>query len=363
MDGAIPAASQDLRAYLQTSGWTVDRSNELREIWVSQEGQRVFLPMAPGPDVGDLLNLALAEVGSAEQRPLSDIRAELTWQQYDRVLIRREAPPNGLHLTDAIDLHEALYDSVLASALAVAEARRSYSGRRPAAVDTFIDSVRMIPSVQGSFVVRALLPLAEPPEQATLEGFPEPDRRPVTRALIRSAATAVATAEAVAAGSPPSLWNTAVDAGVSANLCDALSRLPGDPDGDGGDAELAVDWTWRVPEQPAERVRVAIGLAPVLAAGADFLRDQPEEHQVVMVGLVTKLHRESATGDGEITVKGHIEGWDANARTLRFGVDATTYSTAIGAHEGGQSVRVAADVTRGQRGFVVTQFTALTVIS
>ena len=141
-----------------------------------------------------------------------------------------------------------------------------------------------------------------------------------------------------------------MERGVSANLCDALGRLPGS---DSQNVDLRVDWTWAEPSEPTPSVDVYGGVAPVLEAGGDFLRGEPEEHSILITGLVTKLHRERATGPGEITVKGRIENWDVSSKTLRCELDERTYREAIHAHDVGEAVRVTALVRREPRGLKV----------
>jgi hypothetical protein len=78
---------------------------------------------------------------------------------------------------------------------------------------------------------------------------------------------------------------------------------------------------------------------------------------------VTKLHREEASGPGEVTVRGHIETWDAGSRAIRFELDEPTYRLAIAAHEAGQSVRTRAVVRQSDRGLTVVRVDDFQVLS
>lgn len=335
--------------YLRANRWEVVRGDARRSIWQHYSGQRVFIPARSTSDAPDLLRIAVREIAQAEGRDEDELAIDLAWRQFDKLHVRRETPGSALGLTEALDLHGALQDTIVAAARAASEPRAFFSGRRPVAVEQYIDRVRLIAPVPGSFVVRALLPLDTSPdkERLPLVGPAAPKVRRISTTLLRATAEAVETAQAVAKGAPLSQWQNAVPLGVSSNLCDALSRLTGPmKEPSGGDVELRIAWTWAAPEEAAPSVKIPRGLAPVIAAGGDLLRGEPEEHGIRLIGLVTKLHREDASGPGEVTVRGHIENWGDAARTVRFELDEATYRSAIAAHDGGISVRVTALVRR-----------------
>jgi hypothetical protein len=344
--------------YLRANGWEVERQDARRSIWIHATGARVFVPARPAVDSPDLLRTAVQEIARAEGQGEDELMIDLVWRQFDKLHVRRDAPQSALLLNDALDLHGALYDAVVAAARASSEPRASYLGRWPHMVESYIDRVLLIPSVPGSFVVRALLPLDEPPDQERLPlvGPAAPKVRAIATTLLRAAAGTVETAREVAQGAPVSRWNEAVPLGVSSNLCDALSRLTGlAEDRTGGDVELRITWTWSAPNESTPAVIIPRGLAPVIAAGGDFLHGEPEEHTIRIVGLVTKLHREEASGPGEVTVRGHIENWEAGSRAIRFELDEPTYRVAISGHEAGQSVRTRAVVRQSDRGLTVVR--------
>jgi hypothetical protein len=233
--------------YLRANGWEVERQDARRSIWVHGTGARVFVPGTPAVDSADLLRTAVQEIARAEGHAEEELMIDLAWRQFDKLHVRRDAPQSALLLNEALDLHGALYDAIVAAARASSEPRASYTGRRPLTVESYVDRVLLIPSMPGSFVVRALLPLDEPPDQERLPlvGPAAPEVRAIATTLLRAAAGTVETAREVAQGAPLTRWTEAVPLGVSSNLCDALSRLTGlAEDRSGGDVELRIAWTW-----------------------------------------------------------------------------------------------------------------------
>jgi len=198
------------------------------------------------------MRLAIHEIALAEERDEDDVRIDLTWQRFDKLHLRRDVRGSALALADAVDLHEALQDLIVASARASTEQRRSFLGRHPAAVENYMEQVRVIPSVPGSFVLRALLPLDRPPEQdpLPLTGPASPAVRKVSTTILGATENAISAANDVVRGASAERWLEAVPTGVSSNLCDALARLTGSGGTGQGNAELRIDWTWAAPDAP-----------------------------------------------------------------------------------------------------------------
>lgn len=346
-----------VHSYLSVTGWREsERSDRRRSIWEHPSGAHVYVPGVVGPDYPELISLMVEAIARTQARDADDIVIDLTWSRYDKLHVRREVPALALGFVDGLDLHSAVHDMIVASALASSEPRKSYGGRRPVFVDRFIDQARLIPSTPGSFVVRALLPLNLPSDQDELPlvGPAATQVRRVATTLLSASSLAVSTAQMMAFGSEPSVWERQVSDGVSANLLDALSRITGS-DEHSGDVQIRMDWTWMAPAELTPVVVVPQGLAPILAAGADYLREPREEHSIRLTGRVTRLHREEALGPGDITVRGLIENWDASSRSMRINLDETTYRRAISAHDAGTTVQVSALVRRTPHGLQVVQ--------
>lgn len=359
LDLAETVDSDVVNGYLRASGWRSLRSDRVRSIWSHSSGARVFVPQAPGPDMWDLLQLAVRDIARAEDRDEAEVAVDLSWSNFDRLYVRRAVQTSSLPFGAGIDLHEAVSDVIVAAARGAKEPRPFYVGRRPEPVINYLDQVRLVPPAAGSFVVRALLPLNatkrdDSPPQSPLPGFAAPEVRDVSVAILHSARAAVHAAQDVAAGASLDRWSESVNAGVSSNLCDALARLPGEEsEPSSADVELSIEWTWSAPIEPLPPVTINSGIAPILNAGSDFLRGAPEEHTVRIIGLVTKLHRDTATGPGEITIRGLVEAWDVSPRSIRVHLDEPTYRWAIRAHELGAAVDLKALVRREPRRIVV----------
>jgi hypothetical protein len=339
---------QSLPSYLETTGWVLERGDESRQIWRHQAGATAYVPLEVGSDYSDLTDLATRSIAEVEDRNVEDVAVDLSYMGYDKMHVRRETHEFGLRLEDGLEFHRAVHDTVLAAALADRARGSAFSGRRPVSVIDYLDRVRLIPSIQGSFVVRALLPLTPEDEQLEfpLIGDAANNIPRISARIVSASEAAVQAAQSIAAGGDLGVWDASIASGVSANLCEALARLPSSSEDEGGDAEITVRWTWAAqPVAPPPVVRVSHRIAPVLAAGGDYLRTHEESLEIVLIGLVVGLHRQRPTGAGAVTTRGHVEAWDAD-RSLRFELDEQRYHEAVTAHDQGRTVIVRAQVRR-----------------
>jgi hypothetical protein len=346
-----------LTSYLNSAGWHAEQSDSRRAIWVHQSGARVFVPQLIASDTLELISIAVHQIATAEQLDEEELTIDLAWSSFDKLHARRETEESSLRFSSAVDFQNALSDLIMAAASAAAEPKKQFQGRRHHSVDEYIEQVRMIPSVTGSFVIRALLPLTKPStaESLSLIGPADSDVRKVSTTILEASQAAVETARSVASGASLTAWDDVVTKGVSSNLCDALGRLTGeDSDDEGGNVDINIAWTWERPIEAAPRVSIPAGLAPILGAGGDYLRGDPEEYQIRMIGRITQLHRDAPAGPGEVTVKGLIDEWDLTLRSLRIELDQGTYDNAINAHQDGKSVTVLATIRREARLRVVS---------
>ena len=160
---------QSIPSYLSSTGsWTRERSDNRRQIWRHTSGATVFVPLSKGSDFLDLTELATQRIAEAENRQPEDVEVDLTFMGFDKLHVRRETARPGLRLDDGLEFHAAVRDTVLAAAQAFRSPQATYGSRRPSAVDDFLERVQLIPSLQGSFVVRALLPVSPDGEQLQL---------------------------------------------------------------------------------------------------------------------------------------------------------------------------------------------------
>lgn len=360
-DDEIPVDPAAVRTYLVESGlWQPVAEDARRSIFEHVSGDRVFLPAEVDVDYRVLLAELARSIARAETRDVAEVWSSLIWQRFDRLHVRRLTVESSVTFATGLEMHEALHDLIVAAARASVEPRAQYRGQRPNTVDEYLDRVRLIPSRSGSFLLRALLPVEPPTASAQLEltgvAVASPVMRRSSQMLLSAARAAVDTATSISTGVQQlDTWESAVQSGVSANLCDALARLTG-YGLEAETVELSIDWVWSGLAESEGPVTVPGGLAPALTLGGIFLRGQPDQQDIRVTGTIIKLHRENQLGAGEVTVKGVVEGLDDSGRTrnVRIPLDEATYHEAVVAHDQGRTVTTRLTATPAPSGLVVS---------
>jgi hypothetical protein len=339
-----------IRYFLRQNGWVPTKDDSLKQIWTLSRGVHVILPNERLADFDELVANLVAKVASTSDLSEDDVAVAIAWPGYDKLAARSKASSADptLSVEAGLGVHDALRDLLVASARSAEQARPFHRGGWPSSVSTYLDLVRLIPSVPGSFTVRALLPIASPlPEAFPFVDLPAERVRRVTQTLLTGVRAARAATVARIEGAPATVFDEAVEQGVSADLLDAVVRLAGSPELDSA-VELAVSWTYAAPTAPVEPIRIEAQLLPIVSWAADYLRGGPETFDLTVTGLVVTLHRTAPLGAGEVTVRGFVEGdgWGSSTRNLKMELDESTYNDATEAHRQGRTVRAVCRVER-----------------
>ncbi|MEV6737497.1 hypothetical protein AB0N14_11385 [Streptomyces sp. NPDC051104] len=277
------------------------------------------------PDCDDLIGEALVALTRSGSPSARDVLVGLTVPS-DEIHWWRDVPtgPVGAAPWDVEDhLRTAARQMLLAAALAT-RARAGYYGarhRRPAAAS--LEHV-LIGAATGGRELTAFVPVAT--------------GRPLAVRLHQALYAAREAIDYQRASGGMEAFDTAVEAGVSHELTEALVALVRGSEG----ARIAVAWAPAagVPEggaTPAEPVEFSPGDLPALReAGARYLREEPSV-QVRITGAVVRLRRSGPRGEGTVRLR-VLAG--AEVPHVRMTLDEESYRIAGHAHLVGLPIRV-----------------------
>lgn len=325
---------------LREQGWQIDRTNDQRAIW-TRDDAGIFLPQQVDSNFDLLMSRAIGVLQDHEATNI-DVGWHLEWPGWDR-LQSRIAGESWIGLKASLDKQQALFDIIesIAWSRATPDKQSFRGGNRPRSVRDYIGASRAVPSVQGSFIMRAILPLYESNQSSMLE---HQRFRDFTVAIPTVLSTAsIAANDVLRHGAPLDRWDEAFErAGVTANLLDALVRHVEADKGIHPNTTVDISLTYSVEKRLTadthQSVQMPVYIRDVLEVGSSHLRRAPEQQTLRSIGLVTKLERQKKIGAGHVTVTGSIEGWDTRHRSLRFELDEESYSEAVHAHESGRQV-------------------------
>lgn len=141
----------------------------------------------------------------------------------------------------------------------------------------------------------------------------------------------------------PSVFTSRVSAGVSANLCRALSTMsPGRPD-----SAVEIGFSWSLTSQAPGLVRGAFTIAhddvPVLRRASEILTEIAPREGFEVTGVVPQLDRGPDQEVGAVTLIAVI---DQEPSTVHARLRGERYSAAVRAHDASRQVRLIGDLQR-----------------
>jgi hypothetical protein len=339
----------ELSIYLRANGWTLVERTSTAAVWTlsTDDGDdefEILQPLDPG-----LRDYALRMADAVRVLAISGRRSELdvlravgnvSWDVHTVRIMPADEPAGMIGIDDGIQAVESLRALVAAGAYPVfaRQHRAVQPARKPSGFTDFLRGVRIGTATEGSYVLTAHTPVpprlsADQPPPVDDPGIGLPEAEPVERQVslrvhqaVRAAHDAATASLLTADGLDP--FTSAVDAGVSANLCEALAGLGG-ISGHPYDLTLSLAAV-RPGHIRTEPVRFRRDHLPVLREAAQELRERTPEEDVSVTGHVIRLFREG-TAAGEITLAGRVEDQDA-FRRIWVTLDDTSYTEAVRAH-------------------------------
>ncbi len=348
---------QRISLYLTSRGWHPS-SEPGGTLWLSHnEDFQVFVPKSPHMrGYESYIRSMIGTLATAEDRSTNQIIIEISRSDADVQYVRTKptGDPGTTPIEDGVKAFESLHQWVLVNAVSMSSDRQRLvqPSRKPAQALDFMRTVRLGPTLEGSYIFTVYIPVPPMIGQMTIDvagaGFPEveqPFQRKVSLSLRQSTRQAVAAAdEVINLGRGMDSFTERMDKGVNANLCEALSGLSG-----GNFEPVEIDFSWALsrPVEPTPPIVVTSNHVAVLREAAQELRAQTPTEDARVVGAVVRLHREGSTGPGEVSIAGIVEG-DLNDKLRRvwFDLPEDSYGVATQAHKLGSTVSVTGTLLR-----------------
>jgi hypothetical protein len=335
-EGALRAVSpQALRAYAQAEGWQrLEPYGEHSFVYVrSDEKSEAIIPGTAS--IGDYPNV-VAELISlfsrVEGRDELQVYRDLSTADRDVIRIRSpKADDDGsVRIEAGVVLVVHARDLVLSAACSAWDPRPSYRAGKVKRADDYISRVRLGQTEQGSFVVTLLSPVppaVEPQTNIWPDEDKEPFERLVTRRLAEGLDAAAFAIEKHNLGAGFAVFESAVQQGVSANLCEATANLSDRGDG----IEVSITWarTRLTPNSRWSRIFTRAEGEMLREVARVFHEKQPRLDEQIE-GIIVKLARGEAEFDGRVTLRAWIDG---KFRSVQAQLQPADYDLAIKAHQ------------------------------
>ncbi|MFE1796590.1 hypothetical protein ACFW9L_10545 [Streptomyces sp. NPDC059517] len=343
----IPLKVDDIASYLADTGWERDPQGwRGASVWQHPGDYEVLVPARDGMGDSDRrLREILRCLCALEDRPAGDIALEIARPQLDKQSFRTF--PTG---------HDPGYTSLLLGTQTVLGVRNvltaaartvvqgphfAFAGRQPGVVGDLLRAAELGPSRAGSYVVEirvAADATARTPSGEQVTG----------RGVLVQMLEAVSAAQAAVAADTPAAFDETVTAGVSADLCKALSELSGhdrcEP------FEIGFRWARSRPlDVPSHVVAFPETSGSLLHAASLRLSGLNATGAATVSGVVEGLHDDSSGNDRwRIKVRGELR--TEHTELVRRAVwvrlpDQVSYDRAITAHRERQVITVTGELS------------------
>lgn len=334
----------DIASYLAGTGWVrAPRDWHGAEVWSHSEDYEVLVPSHDGfGDARARITEVLGCLAVVEDRPVPDIAAEIARPDVDTQFFRTFPADRDAGYTSVAEGYRAVQGVrdvlAIATRTVVQGPHFMFAGRPPNVVADLLRTAEMGPTRAGSYMLEVRLSA-----RAALAGGIT--GRTVTGQIYEAI---VAAGEAVSTGRLSAFEDDIVTAGISANLCTALSDLGGTDHA--APFEVGFRWGRAVPtDSGTSSQRFPAGAGLLLREAADQLRTLDASGTATISGRIETLHH-GATRDEQwrISVRGEFRTGSRPVRRRKIWVrlpDQAAYDRAIEAHHRQLAVRVSGELS------------------
>lgn len=352
-------------AYLRSRGARqVDKFSGKAAVW-NYGDEELLVPLATRfADYAARMADILASLEREESRSQLQILTDLQNSGFDVVRVRNvseDTRTGTLNFMRSVDFVAQTRDLLLAAACSAATHKISYPGRKPQDAERFMDSVRFGQTVQGSFVLQILSPVApELRKQGSL--LDQTEELPYERRVIPTLQSGLEALNSAVQQASNDInldhFQQAAPQGLTTNLCDALAGLY--------DSlkpqyiEFSITYSInRQQTRPLARISVDAGYIPLIREASARIKDtEPEPDQIVR-GLVTGLESDNPRETGVIKIKDVMA---SRPRLLLVELSGADYTRAHTAHINRQLVELTGTVVKSGRTLRLVADSPLTIV-
>lgn len=359
--------SQQFRDFLISSGWTLATTiRDILEVWRLENELELVLPIKESlKDYQESKSAAFMVLHDKYQLSISDLVFKMIGLKNDTIQIRVESDEifSGTIKADAgVILFQEARAMMLAASCATNSKRKVFSGNHPVQTTCFMNDLRFGQTGIGSYIVNIVVPINEcvdsvetiPPEieeQPELEKDNIPYSRKVTNTLVQSLSALETTIKTYKENFEERVFQNSVDSGVSANLCEAISKMKGDSLASNIEVSINIDDS--IESRKYSRFRFSSEDISIIEGAAKILAEETlSQEKYVFRGTVSRLSRDLDDTEGIIKLKGLLAG---KMHSVKVQLNETDYSLAIEAHHGKKELKVIGFLARTGKTYSMTE--------
>ena len=327
---------RDVISYLDASGW-------LRQpgmwrgagVWSfgDDDAQELLIPLEFGyQDSEHLLTTALDQLAKFEGRSPLDVAKDIAEPLMDKQEYRTHPPtPSGtIPLPTAVKALGGISDLLAAAHRSLDDgATPSLTGRRPPEVTAFLNGVLLDTTAAGSYIMTARVPI----RRSVRDADDALGRKVVSQMYQAVDAVYRAASLVVDEGETLSVFDSAIEHGVTQQLCEALIDLAG-PD-KSRPFDITFSWARGMPSQlPTAPISFTSETIGVLDSGAKRLKEIASSGKATITGKIKEMYY--APSPHRVKVQGILKrgtGREEEAATIWVRLDPQQYERASREHQ------------------------------
>lgn len=349
--------------YLQLNGWVrnLDFANKnimAYENYSTTVSKKLAIPAAEDfDDFYIVLRDVIKMLSKVEKRTEVEIIKDINATFVDRIefrIISDISEDGKLPIDYAAECIEGLKDLVL-YALCAEQSAQPVCYRASDYAKSYLNNFKLAQTEKGSFILNIDIQVVdEKNEQAVLTGFDVPV--PLEHKVIERIGTAISQVDAVVKNERQ-LTETAAsafEAGITANMCDALMKMR--PLSDDDQILTTIRYASALTNQTGktECIDMRANHFLVIDELAKIYRDKIAVQDATLVGIVRSLSKRHDS-DGEMKTIRLYTTFEGCARTVTIDLSDDQYRIACDAHRDGLEVEVSGELDTSERYWTMTQ--------
>lgn len=343
---------EQIKAYLLSTGWVLDGMiGCIGTIWhreeISNSDAELLLPETNEiKDYEERIADVVEQLSVFQRTSLEDVTRAIVTYLCDLISVRvvhADVEGGTIPLDDGVLLFQRVRDLMSAATLSTISKRKHFSGNRPPEASDFLGSLKLGQTEVGSYIVNVIAPVGHVISATQSENsIDETSMGRMVTANLAAGLQALHTAiDQYSETQELSVFESAVEKGVSINMCEALIGLSGEKKNRGFSISIA----------PSSQQKLGLDMIKQhffdanSISGIERAVEYYKENYVLLgfniTGFVKKLTREPSDENGIVIVAATVHGVEKNVSIELIGDE---YREAIHAHENKQVVSCSGDL-------------------
>lgn len=335
--------------YLRSSGWTESSLDENISLWHRPEEEfesfELLQPLTKKfRDYSQRVFELVENLTNFEKRAFEEVLDELSNFHADVVKIRvshDDVESGSIPLDDGVRLFEKTRELFVSIAKSTFSKKKYFGGGKLSEeIANFLDTIRLGQTERGSYIVNLIAPIELIPQDQN--DFDKVSvTRSVTKTLARSLTAIDSSINDFKSTNSLTAFDSAVEKGVSANLCDAILGLSGDKRSRNINISISLSQTEELSEEIKLTHRFEVDALPYLEKASEYYKDNYVIPNKTISGLVIKLTHEPNEDSGTVVIDAIVNDRQKNV-TVELPIDE--YWQSHRAHKRQQPVEVTGDL-------------------